>query len=142
MVGIICILIFVFWLCWYGLTSSTPRPLPRSLSAQLFGFAYTTAVDSKHRSLLPYCAMLGQYTAKWLYLTARIGMTASSDRESVGVSSTDYLMYSGYVSMAFNWLRMMKVANERLADPNSPDRDFYQAKLQTGEFYFRKMLPR
>jgi hypothetical protein len=53
----------------------------------------------------------------------------------------DYLMYSGYVALAYFWLRMALVAQEKLA-AGEGDAAFYQAKLATCAFYFKRLLPR
>jgi len=53
----------------------------------------------------------------------------------------DFLMYSGYVTMAYFWAMMAQKANERIA--GKPDNiDFYRAKVRTAEFYFERILPR
>jgi hypothetical protein len=50
-------------------------------------------------------------------------------------------MYSGYLSMAYYWARMAEVAATKLASGEG-DAAFYQAKLETAEFYFSRLLPR
>ncbi len=54
----------------------------------------------------------------------------------------DFLYYSGYVSMAYYWLRMMNAASEKLKTATGADADFYKAKIETGQFYFERLLPR
>jgi len=74
---------------------------------------------------------------QWCYLALKIGLNAKKDRESVGAASVDFLMYSGYVFMAYMWARMAAAALEKQDDP-----EFSTAKLQTAQFYFERMLPR
>ena len=62
------------------------------------------------------------------------------DRDLVGSASVDYLMYSGYLTLAYFWLRMAVVAQEKLAAGD--DDGFHQAKLATCDFYFKRLLPR
>jgi hypothetical protein len=50
-------------------------------------------------------------------------------------------MFSGYVILAYFWLRMALVAQDKLA-AGAGDAAFYQAKLATCEFYFKRLLPR
>jgi len=71
----------------------------------------------------------------------RIGMKAMQNREEVGAASVDYLMYSGYITMAYLWARMAVTAQEKL-DAGAGDQRFYQAKLKTARFYFERILPR
>jgi len=53
----------------------------------------------------------------------------------------DYLMYSGYVCLAYFWADMARLAAEKIA-AGAEDAAFYKAKLQTANFYFARILPR
>lgn len=80
---------------------------------------------------------------QWNVMTTRIMLRAARDREQVGASSVDYLMYSGYVMMAHAWLQQAVKATELLRSGKGKESaDFYQAKVQTAEFYFARLLPR
>lgn len=50
------------------------------------------------------------------------------DREEVGAAAVDYLMYSGYICLAYFWADMARVAHEQLAAGTS-ETAFYQAKI-------------
>ena len=60
----------------------------------------------------------------------------------VSCAAHDFLMYSGYVYMAFMWARMAVAAQQGLRQGSGQSEDFYHAKLATAEFYFERMLPR
>ena len=80
---------------------------------------------------------------QWNLLTGRIMLRASKDRELVGSASFDYLMYSGYVMMAYFWALQAATAAELLASGKGTEStEFYTAKIQTAEFYFQRLLPR
>jgi len=86
---------------------------------------------------------LARRTAQWNLLTTLIMLRASKDREQVGSSSVDYLMYSGFVMMAYFWALQASKAAELLASGKGKEsNDFYTAKIQTAEFYFARLLPR
>jgi len=86
---------------------------------------------------------LARRTAQWNVLTTLIMLRASKDREQVGSSSVDYLMYSGFVMMAYFWALQAAKAAELLASGKGKEsNDFYTAKIQTAEFYFARLLPR
>ena len=86
---------------------------------------------------------LARRTAQWNVLTTLIMLRASKDREQVGSSSVDYLMYSGFVMMAYFWALQASKATELLASGKGKEsNDFYTAKIQTAEFYFARLLPR
>ena len=80
---------------------------------------------------------------QWNLMTTRIMLRSARDREQVGASSVDYLMYSGYVMMAHAWLQQAVKATELLRNGQGTESaDFYTAKIQTAEFYFARLLPR
>jgi alkylation response protein AidB-like acyl-CoA dehydrogenase len=86
---------------------------------------------------------LARRTAQWNLLTTLIMLRASKDREQVGSSSVDYLMYSGFVMMAYFWALQAAKATDLLASGKGKEsNDFYTAKIQTAEFYFARLLPR
>ncbi len=84
---------------------------------------------------------LSAAVAEWEQLTGEIGQKALKDPEEIGAASFDYLMYAGYVTLAYLWLRAATVAEAKLAG-GSAEKDFYTAKLETTRFYFDRMLPR
>lgn len=84
---------------------------------------------------------LAALNKEWGELTMQVGMKAMQNREEVGGAAVDYLMYSGYITMAYYWLLMAATAQEKLA-AGSDDAAFYQSKITTAKFYFDRILPR
>jgi len=84
---------------------------------------------------------LSKAIANWQQYSLRLAIKAKKDRDTVGSASVDYLMFSGYVTMAYFWAQMAQSAYEKLAT-DVENRDFYRAKIKTAEFYFERMLPR
>ncbi|MDX1457549.1 MAG: acyl-CoA dehydrogenase C-terminal domain-containing protein [Marinobacter sp.] len=78
---------------------------------------------------------------EWGDLTMKIGMNAMKNRDEVGAASVDYLMYSGYAVFAYLWARMAKVALDAMAEGTSEEA-FYNAKVQTARFFYKRLLPR
>ena len=80
---------------------------------------------------------------QWNMLTLRLMWRARSNRDEVGAASVDYLMYSGYVMMGHFWAVQARRAEQllRSGNGNQPEA-FYQAKIETAQFYFGRMLPR
>ena len=92
-------------------------------------------------------------------MTYRLGLRAASDREAIAAASVDYLMLSGYVTLAAHWLRIEETAVRALAsripsptplglldrgdaDGFEEEAEFYRAKVQTSAFVFERLLPR
>jgi len=84
---------------------------------------------------------LSKGIANWQQYSIRLALKAKKNRDVVGSASVDYLMYSGYLVMAYFWAKMAQSAYEKLAG-EVENRNFYRAKIKTAEFYFDRILPR
>ncbi|MBS7559429.1 acyl-CoA dehydrogenase C-terminal domain-containing protein [Pseudomonas sp. RC4D1] len=96
---------------------------------------------AEHPQFKAYIAQLDGLNRQWGELTTRVGMAAMKNPDEVGAAALDYLMYSGYIVLAYLWLRMALVAQQQL-DAGEGDGDFATAKLATCAFYFKRLLPR
>ena len=65
------------------------------------------------------------------------GKRGSTNPEEIGAASYDYLMYSGYVVLAYWWARSVVAA-----DASSHPQAFKDDKRATARFYFARILPR
>ncbi|MGB5098376.1 MAG: acyl-CoA dehydrogenase C-terminal domain-containing protein [Porticoccaceae bacterium] len=92
-------------------------------------------------ALRPFVQPLAELVAEWEQITRDIGARTLKDPEEMGAAAFDYLMYAGYVTLAYLWARAVRVASAALA-AGTAETDFYQAKLQTAAFYYQKILPR
>ncbi len=84
---------------------------------------------------------LAELNKEWGELTMEIGAGAMKNADEVGAASVDYLMYSGYVLLAWFWAQMAQLAQRKLA-AGEGDANFYTAKVQTARFYYERILPR
>ena len=84
---------------------------------------------------------LGLLNKEWGDLTMKVGMGALQNRDEAGAAAVDYLMYSGYVTLAYFWAAAADVAAAKLA-AGTTEEGFYKAKLQTARFYFARIVPR
>ena len=62
-------------------------------------------------------------------------MRAASDKEAVSAASVDYLMYSGYVTLAAHWLRMEAAAIKERLEHDPSFKVFALDPKQTGQSY-------
>lgn len=111
----------------------------RDYTANVMKWCGEYALDKDMRK---FVWALTKLCAEWNTLTVRLMLMARKDREIISAASEDYLMYSGYVMMGYHWARMAAIAYDRLKNGGTESPEFYQAKIQTAEFYFDKILPR
>ncbi|MCP1644640.1 alkylation response protein AidB-like acyl-CoA dehydrogenase [Pseudomonas citronellolis] len=97
--------------------------------------------NAEHPQLKAQVAQLAALNKQWGELTQKVGMAAMKNPDEVGAAAVDYLMFSGYVTLGYFWLRMALVARQKLEE-GAAEADFYQAKLATADFYFARLLPR
>lgn len=97
--------------------------------------------ESENPQMYPYIESLQSINKEWGELSMKIGMSAMQNRDEVGAASVDYLMYSGYVVLAYFWALAAKIALESL-ESGTDEADFYKAKIATANFYYKRILPR
>ncbi|GAC1371038.1 MAG: acyl-CoA dehydrogenase C-terminal domain-containing protein [Aquirhabdus sp.] len=98
--------------------------------------------QANHKNMRGFAWDLTKICAQWNTLTLRLMLMARKDRDVVSSACNDYLMYSGYAMMAFMWARMAAKSFKALEKGGSESPEFYQAKIQTAEFFFERLLPR
>ena len=97
--------------------------------------------NGDNEELKPFVERLASLNKEWGAVTQAIGLKAMQNPEEVGGASVDYLMYSGYICLAFFWTLMAKTAQEKLA-AGTTEEAFYKTKIATADFYFKRILPR
>lgn len=108
-------------------------------------FAQEVAVfcqeNINNESMIEFIEPIMTYSSQWQEITKSVGMKAMQDADEIGAASVDYLMYAGYVTLAYFWAKMAKVAQDKISKSDE-DLAFYQAKIKTAQFYFQRILPR
>jgi alkylation response protein AidB-like acyl-CoA dehydrogenase len=72
--------------------------------------------------------------------TGFIAQKAFADPEEAAAAASDYLRMFGLVALGYMWVRMAKVAADKLAG-GAEDAAFYRAKLATARFFLDRILP-
>ncbi|MTI14215.1 acyl-CoA dehydrogenase C-terminal domain-containing protein [Sansalvadorimonas verongulae] len=80
---------------------------------------------------------LGEALNELESLTNAVIERAKSSPNEVGAASVEYLHTFGYVTYAYMWARMAAAAQK-----GSGDESYYQGKLTTARYYFKRLLPR
>jgi len=115
------------------------RKILRDKGAALASWVETIKqhADSVDASLSSFADELKSCCDQWLLLAQQIAKQAANDMDEVGASAFDFLMYSGYVSLAHFLLEQANVAKK-----SDRSEVFILAKQQTVNFYFKRILPR
>jgi alkylation response protein AidB-like acyl-CoA dehydrogenase len=85
-------------------------------------------------------ATLKEKLVEWQQLAADVSVAALRNPDEAGAASVDFLMYSGYVLVAWYWSRLVLTAEQKLATSGDPD--FCHGKFKAARFYFERLLPR
>ena len=93
-----------------------------------------------HARIGAHAQLLRGKLADWQALVGEVGSAAMKDPDEAGSASVDFLLYSGYVLVAWYWLRLVLTAEQKLA--NGGDVSFCQGKFKAADFYFARLLPR
>jgi len=81
------------------------------------------------------------YIGTWESLTRSIGFSAMKNVDEVNAAAVDYLMFAGYVTVAYFWAEAAVVSEKALSNgPSEPE--FYKTKIATADFYFDRIMPR
>ena len=97
--------------------------------------------QQNNTELQEFTAPLANLLKEWGSLTQQIAERAGQNPDEVGAAAVDYLYFSGYVTLGYLWARMALVAQQKISEGSS-EVDFYNAKILTARFYFKKILPR
>ena len=121
------------------------RKLPANMGRSLRRFFHPVAQFIEAQLQDPEVGTLVQSLAKAFgalqLATGFIAQKSFADPEEAGAASTDYLRMLGLVALGFMWVRMAKVAAEKLPSASGEDAAFYQAKLKTAAFFIDRILP-
>lgn len=88
-------------------------------------------------ALAAFIAPLREKAAQWQQITMQVGKRAAANPDEIGAASYDYLMYSGYVVLAYWWARSVAAA-----EASAQSQAFKDDKRATARFYFARILPR
>ena len=120
------------------------RKLPANLGRLLRQFFHPVSAFIEANSAEPTVRDLVQPFAKAVGVlqraTALIARKGLSDPEEAAAAAVEYLRLFGLVAVGFMWVRMAKIAAERLAAADG-DAAFYRSKQTTAAFYVERILP-
>ncbi|GGZ54668.1 acyl-CoA dehydrogenase [Lysobacter xinjiangensis] len=87
--------------------------------------------------LAGYCSALSELATQWQQLSVELAQRSGENADELGAAAYDYLLFSGYVSLAYWWARSVAALDEAQVQPA-----FAEGKRATARFYFERILPR
>ena len=88
--------------------------------------------------LKPYVEDFNLYIKILFDFTSWIKEKIQNSKDDASAACNDYLKALGFVSIAHAWIKVLEVS---FKDHNN-NKDFYEDKIQTAKFYFKRVLPR
>ncbi len=85
-----------------------------------------------------FCKKLRQYVEKLEDFSNWIKEKANSSKDDANAACNDYLKVLGLVAVGYSWIKVLEVSYEDYEN----NKDFYEDKIQTANFYFNRVLPR
>ena len=73
-----------------------------------------------------------------LNFTRWIDPKGNTPKNDISASCNDYLKFFGYFCLAFMWLKILRKSYENYKS----NKEFYDEKINTGNYYFDKIIPR
>ncbi|QJE73322.1 acyl-CoA dehydrogenase [Aerophototrophica crusticola] len=121
------------------------RKMPQNMGRLLRRFFHPMQAELEQSmseaGLVEFAGPLYKAFGKLQQATAVVAQKGMARPDEAGAASTDYLRIFGLVSLGWMWLKMVKVAQAKLAEGGDGKADFYDAKVKTARFFMEKMLP-
>jgi hypothetical protein len=106
----------------------------KAMLGRIRAFAEARSGDAE---LDGYRATLADLATQWQALSVEIAQRSGDNADELGAAAYDYLMFSGYVGLAYWWARSVDALGSASTSPA-----FADAKRATARFYFERILPR
>ena len=94
--------------------------------------------DSANKKLKPFTDELKMNLEILSKFTSWIKDKIQNSKDDASAACNDYLKALGFVSIAHAWIKVLEVSFKDYEQ----NKDFYEDKIQTANFYFKRVLPR
>ena len=94
--------------------------------------------DTENKKIKPFVKELNDQIEILSNFTAWIKEKIQNSKDDASAACYDYLKALGFVSIAYAWIKVLEVS---FKDYNN-NKNFYEDKIQTANFYFKRVLPR
>jgi alkylation response protein AidB-like acyl-CoA dehydrogenase len=94
--------------------------------------------NTENEKIKPFAKELSDHIEVLSNFTAWIKEKIQNSKDDASAACNDYLKALGFVSIAHAWIKVLEVS---FKDYNN-NKNFYEDKIQTANFYFKRVLPR
>ena len=94
--------------------------------------------NTENEKIKPFAKELNDHIEILFNFTAWIKEKVQNSKDDASAACNDYLKALGFVSIAHSWIKVLEVS---FKDYNN-NKNFYEDKIQTANFYFKRVLPR
>ena len=95
-------------------------------------------LNDNNDNLKPFVEKLKIYIEKLNIFSNWMKEKIKNSKDDANAASNDYLRVLGYVAIGYSWLKVLEVSYKDYSN----NKDFYEDKIQTANFYFNRVLPR
>ena len=95
-------------------------------------------LNDNNDNLKPFIEKLKIYIDKLNIFSNWMKEKIKNSKDDANAASNDYLRVLGYVAIGYSWLKVLEVSYEDYSN----NKDFYEDKIQTANFFFNRVLPR
>ena len=90
------------------------------------------------KNLESFLSIFEKYKEILVSFTKWMREKIKSNKDDASAACNDYLKVLGYTALAFAWIKTLKISFEK----QNSNKEFYEDKINTGKYYFEKILPR
>ncbi len=94
--------------------------------------------NTENEKIKPFAKELSDHIEVLSNFTAWIKEKIQNSKDDASAACNDYLKALGFVSIAYAWIKVLEVSFKDYDN----NKNFYENKIQTANFYFKRVLPR
>ena len=95
-------------------------------------------ISKNNQKLSKHIEILTTLKSRLIEFTNWINPNGKTSKNDISASCNDYLKFLGYFCLSYVWLKTLRKSYENY----SQNKEFYDDKINTGNYYFEKILPR
>jgi hypothetical protein len=95
-------------------------------------------INTGDEKIKPFVEDINTYIEILSNFTSWIKEKIQNSKDDASAACNDYVKALGFVSIAYAWFKVLEVSFKDYDN----NKNFYEDKIQTAKFYFKRVLPR